>query len=161
MDVNNINPVFEAFTCVLPQIGFQTVEKKEMTVAKAVLPNKGVMVNIGVVGTLKGTIVFDMDMDSAKKFASTMMMGMEVTEFDDLAQSAICEMSNMVCANACTNFSQNGIEGLNISPPVLLTGSNGFMKLSAPVVLVVRFLVDNSINVNLCVGLFNDTEAIS
>jgi len=154
MDVNDINPIFDAFSTVLPQIGFSTVERQELTAARTVLPNKGVMVNIGVVGSLKGTIVFSMDEDSAKKFASKMMMGMEVTEFDSLAQSAICEMSNMVSANACTNYAQSGTIGLNISPPVLLTGTDGFIKLSVPVILVVKYLIDESINMELCVGLF-------
>lgn len=155
MDVKNINPIFEAFTNVIPQIGFTEVQKIELSAAKSVLPYTGVMVNIGVVGTLKGTIVFEMDTESAKKFASKMMMGMEVAEFDDLAQSAICEMSNMVCANACTQFAKAGIEGLNISPPTLIVGKDGYLKLPAPAVIIVKYLVDG-IPINLCVGLFKE-----
>jgi len=153
MDVNNINPVITAFTSILPQIGFQTVERIGLSAAAATLQNKGVIINIGVVGTLKGTIVIDMDIENAKKFASKMMMGMPVPVFDNLPQSALCEMSNMVCANACTNFAQIGIKGLNISPPSMIVGKDSFLKFSAPAIVIINFLADG-IAVNLCLGLF-------
>lgn len=153
MDVNDINPVLEAFVSVLPQIGFQSVERKEMSLSGSVMQNKGLMVNIGVVGPLRGSIVIGMDIDSAKRFASKMMMGMEVTDLDDLAQSAIAEMSNMVCANACTNFSRSGVNGLDISPPTMLIGANGQVKVAAPTVILIKCMADE-IEVYLGVGLF-------
>ncbi|WP_211289822.1 hypothetical protein [Sporomusa silvacetica] len=50
---------------------------------------QGVLINVGVLGPVQGAILIGMDIDSAKQFASQMMIGMEVTEFDGLAQSAI------------------------------------------------------------------------
>lgn len=154
MDVKIINPLLEAFASILPQIGFQTVEKKSISLKGSVLQNSGVMINIGVMGPLKGAILIGMDMDSAKQFASKMMMGMEVPELDSLAQSAISEMGNMVCANACTHFSQAGIKGLDISPPTLLIGKDGQVRLSVPKVIAVNFIVDH-IAVDVYVGLFS------
>lgn len=155
MDVKNINPVFNAFTNILSQIGFEKIEKKDVSIAKAVLKSKGLLLSVGVVGELKGTIVFEMDIESAKKFASKMMMGMEVTELDSMEQSAISEMSNMVCANACTNFTEEGIPGLNISPPIMMIGIDSTLKLSIPAVISVRYLVDE-IEVFLYVGLYKN-----
>jgi len=154
MDVNVINPILEAFATILPQIGFQKVEKKSVSLMGSMLVNTGLMINIGVMGPLKGAIVIGMDIDSAKMFASKMMMGMAVTELDSLAQSAIAEMGNMVCANACMAYSQSGINGLDISPPTLVLGKDGQVRLSVPKIIAVSFSVDN-IGVDVYVGLYS------
>ena len=148
-----INPILEAFASILPQIGFERVEKKGISLSDSILNYNGVLINIGVFGPLKGAILIGMDINSAKQFASKMMMGMEVTELDSLAQSAISEMGNMVCANACTYFTNAGISGLDISPPTLLIGENGQVRLSVPKVIVVTFVVDG-INIQVYTGLY-------
>jgi chemotaxis protein CheX len=152
MDVNAINPILQAFTTILPQIGFQTVEKKGIALEGPVLGNPGMLINIGVLGPLKGTLLIGMDLDSAKKFASKMMMGIPVAELDMLAQSAISEMGNMVCANACSNFAAAGITGLDITPPTLLIGAGGQVRISVPKAIVVHFEADG-IRVDVYVGL--------
>lgn len=153
MDVNVVNNVLSAFLQILPQIGFQNIEKKSLSVAEKQLVNKGLMVNVGVVGPLKGTILFGMSLDGAKQFASKMMMGMEVPEFDLMAQSAISEMCNMVCATTCTNFASTGMTGLDISTPTVVLGAGSTALLSVPKVVVINFLVDN-IPVDIYVGLY-------
>ncbi|MNP44265.1 CheY-P phosphatase CheX [compost metagenome] len=50
-----------------------------------------------------------------------MMMGMPVNNFDELAQSAISELTNMLTANAATNLSSQNIS-INISTPTLIDG---------------------------------------
>ena len=152
MDINIINPLLVSFTDILPQIGFQSVEKKNISLVKSTLDYDGILVNISLVGVLKGAILIGMTLDSAKNFASKMMMGMPVPEFDAMAQSAISEMGNMVCANACTQFSKIGISGLDISPPLLLIGSNGQASLPVPQTIAIDFLVDD-IDVKVYVGL--------
>jgi len=152
MDVNMINPILIAFADILPQIGFQKIEKKNISLLGSTFNYDGVLINLAVVGAIKGVILIGMDIDSAKRFASTMMMGMEVTDFDSLAQSAVSEMGNMVCANACTQFSKVGINGLDISPPTIMFGQKGQATLSAPQTIVIHFLVDN-IDVRVYVGL--------
>lgn len=152
MDVNIINPVLEAFTNILPQIGFQTVTRQGVSLADSTLYYQGVLINVGVLGPVQGAILIGMDINSARQFASQMMMGMEVTEFDSLAQSAISEMGNMVCANVCTNFVKSGINGMDISPPTLLIG-DGQVRLAVPNIIVVDFSVD-TIKIKVYVGLY-------
>lgn len=152
MDVNQINPILAAFTEILPQIGFQTIQRKSISLVGSTVKYDGVLINLAVVGSLKGVIMIGMDTDSAKGFASKMMMGMEVIEFDALAQSAVSEMGNMVCANACTQFSKVGIEGLDISPPTIMIGQGGQATLPVPQTIVIQFLVDD-IEVKVYVGL--------
>ena len=152
MDVNIINPILAAFADILPQIGFQKVEKKNISLVGSTFNYDGVLINLAVVGSVKGVILIGMDIDSAKRFASQMMMGMEVTDFDALAQSAVSEMGNMVCANACTQFSKIGIDGLDISPPTIMISQGGQATLSVPQTVVIHFLVDN-IEIKVYVGL--------
>jgi chemotaxis protein CheX len=152
VDVNRLNPILEAVAGTLPQLGFQIVEKKGVSLNDHVLSWQGVMINIGMLGSVKGIIAIGMEKASACRIASTMMMGMEVKELDELSQSAISEMANMVCANACTRFSQNGVTGVDISPPILLVGEGGEVTLPVPRVITVAFLVDD-IPLDIHIGL--------
>jgi len=152
MDVNMINPILCAFAEIIPQIGFQTVQKKNLSLVGPTFTYDGVLINLSVIGPIKGVIMIGMDNDSAKRFASKMMMGMEVVEFDKLAQSAVSEMGNMVCANACTQYSKIGVTGLDISPPILMIGQGGQATLPVPQTIVIHFLVDD-INIKVYVGL--------
>ena len=49
--------------------------------------------------------------------------------FDDMAQSAISEMSNMLTANAATNLASLGLE-VDISTPSLSVGTDFQVKIS-------------------------------
>jgi chemotaxis protein CheX len=151
MDVNIINPILSAFTEILPQIGFQKIEKKKVSLVGSTFDYDGVLLNIAMIGSIKGVILIGMSVDGAKSFASKMMMGMEVAEFDKLAQSAISEMGNMVCANACTQFSKIDIGGLDISPPTLMIGQ-GQATLPVPQAIIIDFTCDN-IDIKIYVGL--------
>ncbi|MDQ0203927.1 chemotaxis protein CheX [Pectinatus haikarae] len=153
MDVNIINPVLTAFKEILPQIGIQNVEKTSLSLTGPLFSYKGILLNIAVVGSIKGAILITMDKESAKKVAAKMMMGMEVTEFNDLALSALSEMGNMVCANACTQFSKIDVEGLDISPPTLLMSDTECqVTLPVPKTISIDLLCDN-IPIKLHVGL--------
>lgn len=152
MDVNRLNPILEAVAATLPQLGFQTVARQGVALSGPVIAWRGVVINIGMLGSVKGTVAIGMEREAACRFASVMMMGMEVLTLDEMAQSAISEMANMVCANACTRFSQAGVSGVDISPPVLLVGEGGKVTLPVPKVISVAFRVDD-IPVDIHIGL--------
>ena len=89
----------------------------------------GVSVIVGFTKQLRGNVVYNMDIETAKFIASTMMMGMPVAEFDAMAQSAISEMSNMLTANAATNLTGMGLE-VDISTPSLSIGNSFQVKIA-------------------------------
>jgi len=151
MDVTLINPFLTAFTEILPQIGFQQVEKKKVSLVGSTFSYDGILLNIAMIGSIKGVILIGMSSAEAKNFASKMMMGMPVNAFDKIAQSAISEMGNMVCANACTQFSKLKIGGLDISPPTLMMGQ-GEATLPVPQAIVIDFNCDD-IAIKVYVGL--------
>ena len=129
MDVKLVNPFIDAFTTVLPQMGFPTPQRTGMTVNNQNAVSKGVAVIVGFTKEIRGNVVYNMSEDTAKFIASTMMMGMPVESFDEMAQSAISEMSNMLTANAATNLTALGLE-VDISTPSLTVGSDFQIKIS-------------------------------
>lgn len=121
MDVNHINPIIESFMTIMPQIGMQDVKRLGVSVKDRAIESPGVVIIVGLVGDIKGNIIYGMSNDDAKKIASDMMMGKEVSEFDELAQSAVSELTNMLTATVATNYFEQGIS-VNISTPTLIYG---------------------------------------
>jgi chemotaxis protein CheX len=109
MDVSYINPILNSFASVLPQLGLANVRKKGMSLKGRFIESPGVMIIVGIIGDIKGNVIYGLSLDDAKKIASTMMMGMPVDTFDELAQSAISELTNMLTATVATNFSNDNI----------------------------------------------------
>ena len=142
MDVKYINPFIEAFLSVMPQLGFEKVEKSNLSLKESNLSYSGVIMAVGIVGEIKGNVVYYLDIENAKKVASIMMMGMPVEEFNDMAQSAISELANMLTANAATNFSNFGIT-VDISTPTLLYGNEVFVKMNTNQVLCIQLIADD------------------
>ncbi|SHO51955.1 chemotaxis protein CheX [Anaerocolumna xylanovorans] len=151
MDVKHINPFINAFATVIPQLGFSTVKKGALSVKGKELLSSGVIIVLGIVGAIKGNVVYTMDMENAKKIASSMMMGMPVNELDEMAQSALAELTNMLTANAATCFADLGIS-IDISTPTLLHGKNISLKMSSSQVLCVQLLADDiPIEINIAI----------
>jgi chemotaxis protein CheX len=110
-------------------MGFPTPQRTGMTVNNQNAVSQGVAVIVGFTKEIRGNVVYNMSEDTAKFIASTMMMGMPVESFDEMAQSAISEMSNMLTANAATNLTALGLE-VDISTPSLTVGSDFQIKIS-------------------------------
>lgn len=141
MDVNHVNPFMESFFNVMPQLGFSETKKGKLSIKNQELAGHGIMVLVGIVGQIKGNVVYSIDCETAKQIASTMMMGMPVTELDDMAQSALSELTNMLTANAATAFSEQNII-IDISTPTLLRGESITAKMCSEKVLCVELLAD-------------------
>lgn len=142
MDVNHVNPFMEAFVNVMPQLGFVDVKKGNLSIKGKDLNESGVVILVGIVGAIKGNIVYSISIEDAKKIASTMMMGMPVDELNELAKSALSELTNMLTANAATCFSKLGVV-IDISTPTLLYGDNIVLNMSSSQVLCIQLLADD------------------
>ena len=137
MDAKLVNPFIDAFTTVMPQMGFQEPKRTKMSVKDKVAESLGVSVIVGFTKQIRGNGIYNMSEDTAKYIASTMMMGMPVESFDEMAQSAISEMSNMLTANAATNLTAMGLE-VDISTPSLSVGEKFQIKISGEQYLTVE-----------------------
>ncbi len=142
MDVKYLNPFIEAFTAVMPQVGFGTAEIGGITVrdSKSVSAS-GIIVVLGIVGDISGNVVYTLDEDAAKSIASAMMMGMPIEELDDMAKRALSELTNMLTATAATGFAGLGIAA-DISTPTMMQSDSISIKMSTQQVLCARLLAD-------------------
>ncbi len=147
MDAKYINPFIDSFYNILPQIGFSNVTREEVTVKNSV-ESLGILINLGIVGDIKGNIVYNIE-GKMVKIASKMMMGLPVEELNEMAQSALSELSNMLTANASINFSNIGVN-VNISTPTLMYGQDIKIKLNTDKILNIKIVADDiPIDVNV------------
>lgn len=128
VDAKLVNPFIDAFMAVMPQIGFPTPKRTKVFLQDKNIISNGVVVMVGFTKQMRGNVVYNMNEDTAKFVASTMMMGMPVAELDAMAQSAICELSNMLSANSATNLTKMELE-VDISTPSLTIGEGLSVKI--------------------------------
>lgn len=79
-----------------------------------------VTVLLSLVGDVWGVAILSLSFDFAKAIISR-MLGQDVTEFDELAQSGISELGNVIMGQATTRMAQLGLDA-DISVPTLIVG---------------------------------------
>ncbi|HIV86757.1 MAG TPA: chemotaxis protein CheX, partial [Candidatus Pygmaiobacter gallistercoris] len=86
-------------------------------------PEGEIFVRLGLIGDLAGEVVFGFEKGLALSLLAS-MTGMELTELDELVQSALCELTNIACGNAATALAGRGL-ACDIKSPVLETAFSG------------------------------------
>ena len=129
MDAKLVNPIIDAFMDVMPQMGFPMPKRQRIYLQDRNVISNGVTLTVGFTKEMQGKVVYNMTEDTARYIASTMMLGVPVTKFNYMAQSALREMSNMLTARAATGFSQLGIE-VDITTPELIIEEDTTIKIS-------------------------------
>lgn len=151
MDAALAGPFIKAFFEILPQMGFQKVERGKLRVQAKLATSMEVTALVGLSQKIRGNVAYAMSKETACKFASVMMMGMPVVEMDEMSQSAISEAANMLTANAAITLEAQGLP-VNISPPTLVIGQNVRIRIAQVQTLVVEIITDAGI-VELNIGL--------
>ena len=148
MDVKLINPFLNSVNNIMPQVGLSDIKKKGLKLKGKYIESPGVMIIVGLIGDIKGNVIYATTIENAKKIASTMMMGMPVDELNEMSQSAISELTNMLTANAAINFSNDGIS-INISTPTLMYGDFTANASSDKVICVEMLINDMVFEINI------------
>ena len=149
MDVNHVTPFIVGFNTVIPPLGFKRIDKGQLQVKKRNFTGSGIIIIVGMVGQLKGNVVYVIGAEAAKKIASVMMNGKPVEALDDMAKSALGELANMLAAHAATAFSAMKML-IKISTPACFEGNDITVTMSASKVFGVQMLVDDMpIDVNI------------
>lgn len=123
VNVDLINPFISAAQSVLRDLSQITTKMGKPYLKTLEYEGEVVTIIIGITGELRGQVIFSMMENEACSIASKMMMGMPVKELNDMAKSAVSEMTNMILGNAATIFSTKGTT-VDITPPNLVLGSN-------------------------------------
>ncbi|MBE5938176.1 MAG: chemotaxis protein CheX [Lachnospiraceae bacterium] len=140
VNVNHINTFLRSASSVLQNCCMITdVEIGKPYMRDASFSSENWVIIIGLTGELKGQVLISFDTSSVLDIVSKMCMA-PITQMDDLACSAICELGNMILGNSATLFASDGI-GIDITPPTL---SHGMVEFK------------NNFTKNLCVPLLYD-----
>jgi chemotaxis protein CheX len=118
MDVKFLNPFLDSAGEVLRKEIQLEITKGPITVQTSALTTDDVTVLINLVGQIQGVVLYEMSTSTALSFVSR-MMGQKFNDFDNLAQSGIAELGNVITGRASDKLSQAGFEA-TISPPTLI-----------------------------------------
>jgi chemotaxis protein CheX len=120
MNVKFLNPFIEAANEVLMAEVNVHVTRGNLSLQKSAMTASDITVLISLVGQVQGVVMYGISTATALGIVSR-MMGQEFEEFDNLAQSGVAELGNVVTGRATVKLSQAGYEA-NISPPTLIEG---------------------------------------
>lgn len=152
LDVRHINPFLQATLNIMEATTGAKLAVGKPAIASLEFPNDTFILQVGVTGVLKGQVLLVMQEANAKKVASMMMMGMPVEALDEMATSALCELSNMIMGSTATLFSTQKM-AMDITPPISLQGNNLKLQTDAQA-LKVPMALDGAeiITLYLCIG---------
>ena len=120
MNVKILNPFLEAAAEVLKaEIGAAPI-RGALSLQKSALTTDNVTVLISIIGEIQGVVLYGMSKATSLAIVAR-ILGQEFTEFDNLAQSGIGELGNVISGNATVNLSKAGYNA-TISPPTLIIG---------------------------------------
>lgn len=121
INVEYINPFLIAATKVLKDMVFIDAKVGKPYTKEAVVGDQSLLIMLGVTGEMSGQVILCFENSVALDVASKMCM-MQLPALDDLAESALSELCNMILGNTATVFSTKGI-GIDITPPTMCKGT--------------------------------------
>ena len=121
MNVEMVNPFVTAARDVLKAELSSEVERGKLALNKSSTTEEEVTALIAVTGEVRGLVLYTLSMATACQFAGR-MLDQECTELDELGQSAIAELANMITGKASTLLEEAGLKS-DISPPALVLGN--------------------------------------
>ena len=130
----HVNPFILSVCKVVKDVCKMDLKIGKPGVKKEEYPDDASIIELGIVGGLSGKVILNMEHPAALEVISKMMM-QPVNTIDEIGQSAISELGNMIAGNAATVFASNNIL-IDITPPGYYDGSSyrgqGNQMLSIP-----------------------------
>ena len=153
MKVENMNLIIQGTQNTLNMVCGEGGKLGKISVKGNPYKNDQISVIIGVVGDLKGELIFTMDRESGLYLASKIMVGFDVPELNDMAKSAVSELANMISGNAASALFSGGVN-VDITPPVFVSEGEidkfGFVKPGSKIICMPMQLTGGrAIEINL------------
>lgn len=142
MNAEYINPFIEASSNIITQTTGLPFQLEKAYIKDTPYANDNVLVLIGLTGKISANAVMAFSKEAACKIASAMMMGMPVTELDDLSKSAVCELCNMIFGHVATLFSEKKLS-VDITTPLLIMKDHEQHNIHKDVIISVPFLFND------------------
>ena len=130
----HVNPFILSVCKVVKDVCMMYLTIGKPDVKKEEYPEDASIIELGLVGALQGKVILNMEHPTALEIISKMMM-QPVDTIDEIGQSAISELGNMIAGTAATVFASNNIL-IDITPPDYYEGGRyqgeGCQMLSIP-----------------------------
>lgn len=123
MKAEVINPFLESARVVIEQVIQVSPSTGNLGIKEIELIDNHIWIKVGMTGQLSGDIVFGIAEQVALRMVSAMMGGYPIAEMDEMGQSAISELGNMISGNASTILSNQGVS-VDITPPQVMKSEN-------------------------------------
>ena len=120
MRVEFFNPFIVAAGEVLNSELGARAKRGRLTLDKADYISQDITVLISLVGDVWGVVIISLQFDTAKTIVSH-LLGEAVTDFNELAQSGIGELGNVISGRAATKLAEAGYD-TDISVPTMMVG---------------------------------------
>jgi chemotaxis protein CheX len=121
-NVKFMNPFIEAASDVLRAEVHTKVQRGDLTLQKSSMTTNDITVLISLVGQVQGVVLYGLSLFTGLSLVSR-ITEQEFKEFDNLAQSGVAELGNVITGRATVKLSEAGYNSL-ISPPTLIQGKN-------------------------------------
>jgi chemotaxis protein CheX len=115
-----INPFLQAATEVLEAELGSAPRRGNIGLEKSVYTSNDITAAVGVTGEVEGVVLYVMTEATGRGMVSK-MMEQDFPEFDDLAQSGIAEIGNVITGRAAVLLAEAGFTS-DLTPPMLLLG---------------------------------------
>ena len=123
MKSENVNAFIEGAQSTLSAVCGSSGKLGKLFVKQAPYNGLAVSVVIGITGQLSGEVIYTMDAACGLYLASKVMMGMDVPAMDDMAKSAVSELTNMISGKVAYALYNQGVE-VDITPPTFIESAD-------------------------------------
>lgn len=113
-----VKPFVQAAHRVLKQELGMEPERGELRLENTYYTTKDITVLIGVTGDVEGTVLYGTSENVAKELVHN-ITGEQRPRFDEICESAVAEIGNMISGHAGALFEELGLS-FNITPPNLI-----------------------------------------
>lgn len=113
--IHACSEIFNEYLKETPEISETTDEKHNKT--------QGVIILVGVTGSLKGRFIIDIDSDTAWHISELIMRGDVDANDRELIESAIAEFGNIVAGRTSSILNELG-QSVRLTPPTVVCGND-------------------------------------
>ena len=123
LNAEYINPFLEAASIVFKSILNVDLRRGKLVIKKNPAPTMEIAMIIGIVGGIKGEIVYSMDFNMVKKISSVLLPGLSDEQIKAEYKDIIGEIANMITGNAMNLFASTD-KLIDITPPTVIENNS-------------------------------------
>ncbi len=120
MQFDYIDPFADSASRTLSSLVQAPVQKGNLSLRNSPVPHQGVATVIEITGRVRGRVIFDMNVETARRMGGA-LNGKKFETLTPLALDTIAELANMMIGGAVTALNGRGFE-FSMTPPTVFTG---------------------------------------